>query len=83
MLNIKAFGLACGIMWAIVGAWATLISLWGIGTAPFDVLDHLYFGWMVPTYPGLVLNIVLTFVDGLIAGAIFAWLYNRFAQPKS
>ncbi len=83
MLNIKALGLSAGILWAVVGVWATLVALWGIGTAPFDLIDHLYLGWMVPSYPGLALNAVLCFVDGLIAGAIFAWLYNRFAKPKA
>ncbi|HPQ81358.1 MAG TPA: hypothetical protein PLZ86_06495 [bacterium] len=83
MLNIKAFGLAGGIMWAVVGAWATIMALVGVGSAPFDLIDQFYLGWMMPSYPGIALNVVLCFVDGLIAGMIFAWLYNRFAKPKA
>ena len=78
-MKIKGFALACGIMWAIIAIWVTLVHLWGFGAAPFDVIDHFYLGLMMPSYPGIILNAVLFFLDGLVFGAIFAWLYNKLS----
>jgi hypothetical protein len=80
MLKVWAFGLASGIMWAIVGLWATLVNIWGKGAAPFEWLNAFYLHWLMPTYPGIVLNVAICFVDGFIAGVIFSWLYNKFAK---
>ena len=83
MLNLKAFGFAGGILWAIVGAWATLLAILGGGAAPFDILDRIYLGWMIPSYPGMAFNAALCFVDAFVGGVVFAWLYNRLAKQKA
>lgn len=80
MLNVKSFGITCGIFWAVISVWATLLSIWGKGTMPFEWLDQFYLGWLLPTYAGLVLNAAITFVDGLVFGLLFALVYNKIAK---
>jgi hypothetical protein len=83
MLNIKAYGVAFAILWVFVVVWVTLLGLWGFGGLPFDIVDQLYFGLLIPSYPGLALNIAISFVDGFIGGIIFAWIYNKIAAPRA
>lgn len=80
MLKPKAFGLATGILWAVVVAWSVFVGLMGEGAAPFGVLSTFYLGWFGMSWAGLVIGAILGFIDGLCAGAIFAWLYNKFAS---
>jgi len=79
-LNVKAFGLACGIMWAIVMAWAILMNMFAISPAPFELFKGFYLGWLSLTPVGIIFSIVLGFVDGFVAGVIFSWLYNKIAK---
>lgn len=79
-LNVKSFAIVCGIFCAVWVFWSVLIDLVGIGSTPFNFVDQIYFGWLSPTIGGAVLGAALGFVDGLIGGAIFAWLYNVIAK---
>ena len=81
-LSIKAFGLTCGILWGL----AVLLSTYWIvisesGGATMGLLGKFYIGYSV-TWIGGLIGLVWGFVDGLICGAIFAWLYNRLAAKK-
>jgi len=80
MLNVKGLGITCGIFWAITACWCVLMSMFGIGNVPFDLLDQFYLGWLSPTIGGLILGIVLAFVDGLIFGFLFGWVYNKISK---
>jgi hypothetical protein len=82
MLNLKAYGVAFAVLWVFVAVWVTLLQLWGAGGLPFDVLDQIYFGLLIPSYPGLALNVAICLVDGFFAGVIFAWIYNKIAATK-
>ena len=78
-LNVKAFGLACGIMWGL-GLFA--MTWWIIGfdgaTGEVTLLGRLYRGYNISP-AGSVVGLVWAVVDGFVGGAIFAWLYNRIA----
>jgi hypothetical protein len=79
-LNIKAFALACGLMWGIgvFGlAWWIMMFEGATGEVPF--LGHLYRGFNISPL-GSVIGLIWAFFDGLIGGAIFAWLYNKLAS---
>lgn len=41
-------------------------------------LDHFYFGYSF-TVPGAFIGMVWGFLDGALCGALFAWIYNKFA----
>ena len=79
-LNVKAFAIVGGILCALWIFWAVLMEIVGVGSTPFNFFDQLYLGWLTPTIGGAVLGAALGFVDGLVGGAIFAWLYNLIAK---
>jgi hypothetical protein len=78
-LNTRAFALTCGLVW---GVGLFLLTWWIIAFdgASGDVtwIGRVYRGYSV-TPAGSVVGLAWAFVDGLIFGAIFAWLYNLVA----
>jgi hypothetical protein len=75
-LDIKAFSLTCAIMW---GIGLPLVTWWvmafdGPSTAP-NWLSHVYRGYTL-TLTGSLIGAAWAFFDGLIGGAVFAWLYD-------
>ena len=82
-LNIKAFALACGILW---GLGLFLLTWWIIAfdgaTGEVTIIGRLYRGYTISPL-GSVLGLLYGFVDAFIGGAILAWLYNRLAGTSS
>ena len=79
-LNVKAFGLASGILWGVgvfFLAW-WLIILEGSSGDP-TALGRVYKGFSISPL-GSVIGLVWGFFDGLIGGLIFAWLYNKLTS---
>jgi hypothetical protein len=82
-LDVKAFGLACGILWAVVIFGATLwLMAFGFQGDLISQLDHFYFGYSL-SFVGAIIGAVWAFIDGFIGGAILAWLYNKLAKAQS
>jgi hypothetical protein len=81
-LNVKAFALTCGIIW---GAGLFLLTWWIIAfegvTGEATLIGRLYKGYSISPL-GSIIGLVWAFVDGLIGGAVFAWLYNLFAGRR-
>ena len=75
-LDVKAFALTCGSIWGFA-----LFSLtwWIIGfdgsTGEITLIGRLYRGYSISP-AGSLIGLVWAFWDGLLFGAIFAWLYN-------
>ena len=82
-LNVKAFALTCGIIW---GVGLFVITWWIIAfsgaTEVTTFIGRVYLGYRISP-AGSVIGLVWAFVDGLIGGAIFAWLYNLIATCTS
>ena len=76
-LDLKAFSIACAVLWAIVVALAGIVAIFGLGTPLIDLLSSLYIGFDT-SLTGILIGIGWGLVDGLIAGVIFAWVYNKF-----
>lgn len=80
-LNIKAFALACGILW---GLGLFLLTWWIIAfdgvTHEVTMIGRLYRGYTISP-AGSLLGLLYGFVDAFIGGAVLAWLYNRLAGP--
>lgn len=78
-LNVKAFALTCGILW---GLGLYFLTWWFIAfdgvTQEITIIGRLYRGYDISPLGGLVW-LVCGFVDALVGGAIFAWLYNLLA----
>ena len=78
-LNIKAFGLSCAILW---GFCLFIITWWMIAfdgsSEEMTIIGRVYRGYTVSPL-GSVIGFAWAFVDALIGGVIFAWLYNLLA----
>ncbi len=78
-LDVKAFGLAFGLVW---GFGLFLLTWWIIAfegaTGEVTIIGRLYRGYSI-TPMGSLIGLVWAFADGLIGGLIFAWLYNLLA----
>ena len=75
-LNIKAFAVACGLLW---GIGLFLFTWWVIAfdgaSGEATLIGRLYRGYTISPF-GSVIGLIWGLVDGLIGGAVFAWFYN-------
>jgi hypothetical protein len=75
-LNVKAFAFTCGLIWGIgifmLTWWIILIE--GATGEP-TIIGRVYLGFTISP-AGSFIGLFWGLVDGLIGGAIFAWLYN-------
>jgi hypothetical protein len=80
-LDVKAFAMTCAVVW---GLGLPLVTWWIIAFdgASLDPtwLGHVYRGYSL-TLAGSLVGGVWAFFDGLIGGAVFAWLYD-FLQTR-
>ncbi len=75
-LNIKAFALACGLLWGLGLFFTTWwIILFEGSSGEITLIGKLYRGYSI-TPAGSIIGLIWGLLDGLIGGAIFAWLYN-------
>ncbi|MGB5751145.1 MAG: bacteriophage holin [Desulfobacterales bacterium] len=81
-LNVMAFALTTGI---ICGVGLFLLTWWIImfdgATGDPTLIGRVYRGYGISA-AGSFIGLIWAFVDGLIGGGIFAWLYNRIAGSK-
>ena len=77
--NVKVFALTCGLVW---GLGVFVLTWWIIAfdgaTGEITMLGRLYRGYSISAL-GSLIGMGWAFLDGLIGGAIFAWLYNLLA----
>jgi hypothetical protein len=82
-LNVKAFAIACGVIW---GAGVFLLTWWIIllegSSNEMPLLGHVYLGYTISPL-GSVIGLAWALVDGMIGGAVLAWLYNCIATRVS
>jgi len=82
-LNLKAAALAGGLIW---GLGLFFMTWWIIAfegqTGEQTIIGLVYRGYNISAM-GSLIGLVWGFVDGLIGGFIFAWLYNKFANESS
>jgi len=80
--DVKAFALSCGLIW---GFGLFFLTWWIIAfdgpTGEATLIGRLYRGYTVSAMGSLV-GMIWAFFDGLIGGAIFAWLYNMLATKR-
>jgi hypothetical protein len=75
--------LTVGILWAAVFFLMALFNQWsGYGTEFLVFMDSLYPGYAPGGFGSVIVGTLYAVVDGLIVGAIFAWLYNRLLGKR-
>lgn len=79
-LSACALGGALGIFGVIaVVVLGVLAHLFKYGAAWVGMVSSIYIGFAA-TPKGILIGVVWAFFDGLICGAIIAWLYNFIAK---
>ena len=81
-LNVKAMTITAGVLWAISVFLVGVFNLiWeGYGQAMLDLIASIYPGYKATASIGdVIVGTLYALLDGVVAGAIFAWLYNIFA----
>ena len=81
-LNVRALAAVAALIWGIV------MLLTGLANLIFPNYGWDFLQVMASVYPGyhatrsfaqVIVGALYGLVDGAVGGAIFAWLYNRFA----
>ena len=82
-LDVKALALACAILW---GSVVFLVTWWVIildgASGDPTWLGRIYRGYNISPV-GSVIGLGWGLLDGLIGGAVVAWLYNRFSKSTA
>ncbi len=82
-LNVKAFALTTGLLWGVgLFAMTWWLIAWEGQTGDPTFLGRLYRGYNVSAL-GSLIGLAWALPDGLIGGALFAWLYNRLVPRSS
>lgn len=81
-LNVKAFAMTAALVWGIgLFALTWWIILFDGVTGEATLIGRLYRGYTISPI-GSVIGLAYGFLDALVGGAVFAWLYNRLAAHK-
>ncbi len=80
-LSVKGLALTAGIF---CGGTVFLVAIghawWGYGAAFLQLADSLYPGYHAGGGVGSIfVGTIYALLDGLVGGAVFAWLYNKVA----
>lgn len=79
-LNIKAFALAAGLLWGFGFLFITWwIILFEGASGDVTIIGKVYRGYNI-SISGSLIGFIWAFIDGIIGGAIFAWLYNFLSE---
>jgi len=85
-LSVKGLALASGILWGVAMLGMGLANLiWSsYGQQFLQTMGSVYIGYHATrSIAEVVVGALYGFVDGLIAGAVFAWLYNQFVKSSA
>jgi hypothetical protein len=79
-LNVRAIALSAGIIWALL----IFLFTWWLYVRQISVGQPTLVGKIYPFFTisplGSLLGLIYGFIDGLVVGAAFAWLYNRLRK---
>lgn len=84
--STKGLAFASGMVWGAAMLVTGLANfLWGnYGQQFLQIMSSVYPGYHATrSISDLIIGTVYGAVDGLIGGAVFAWLYNQFAKPAA
>ncbi len=84
-LSVKSLALTAAILWGAAVFLTGIANLiWpGYGLKLLELAASLYPGYSVGGFGSVVVGTLYALLDGFVAGAIFAWLYNRLAMAPA
>ncbi len=82
-LSVKGLALTLGLVWGGLAMLLTGLAnlIWpGYGGEFLKVMASVYPGYhATASFGQVIVGTLYGIVDGAVAGAVFAWVYNRFA----
>ena len=79
-LSVKGLALSLGLTWSLcMLAWGLLATYANWNPDIYNMMGGLYLGTKA-TLTGVIIGAVWAFFDGLVGGALIAWLYNKFSK---
>jgi hypothetical protein len=82
-LSVRSLAMTTGIVWGGTCFLVALANLvWpGYGGSFLDLMSSVYPGYRVTGTAGsVVVGTLYALLDGLVGGALFAWIYNFFVR---
>ena len=82
-LSIKSLTISLALLWGLTILFVSFLDyLWPpYGKAFLEVMSSVYPGYKAAgTLGSVVVGTLYAIVDGAVGGALFAWLYNTFAD---
>ena len=81
--SVKGMALTLGLVWGGLAMFLTGLAnlIWsGYGQSFLEVMASVYPGYhATASFGQVIVGTLYGIVDGAVAGAVFAWVYNRFA----
>ena len=77
--DIKAFAIASGLMYGFI----LFVSVWWLmarGYSNQETLLGMVYPYFTISPQGSLIGLIYGLFDGVIIGALFAWLYNHLAK---
>jgi TRAP-type mannitol/chloroaromatic compound transport system permease large subunit len=84
-INVKALAVASAILWgaAMLGMGLANLIWSGYGQQFLQTMASVYFGYHATrSIAEVIVGTLYGTVDGLVGGAVFAWLYNQFVRSS-
>ena len=80
-LSIKGMALTSAILWGAAVFLTALLNRFfaGYGNAFLQMVSSIYPGYHVGGMKMGIVGTLYAALDGAICGALFAWIYNKFA----
>jgi len=82
--KVMSLGWTVAAIWGAIVFLVALANLFfsGYGAAFLGLVDSIYPGYAVGKwgFGGVLVGTAYAFVDGLVIGIVFAWLYNKFSK---
>ncbi len=81
-LSVKGLAVTAAILWGgAIFLTGILNLMWsGYGVAFLDMARSIYPGYAsTGGFGGVIVGTLYGMIDGVVCGAIFAWLYNRLS----
>jgi hypothetical protein len=75
-LDVKRLGLSFGITFGAGMFILGLVSMGGYGSEIVRLIGTAYVGFN-STFLGSIIGGIYGFIDGLVGGALIAWIYNK------
>ncbi len=86
-LSVLSVALAAALMWGVLCMFVEGLGnlMWsGFGRGLLGLAASFYPGYQAtPSFGQVLIGTLYGLLDGVICGAMFAWLYNHFAAGQS